>query len=454
MNRGFLKLQITIGLKMEKFFLLLALLYFAISAEAISQVKIGVILPLMKNLGEQESSAGRQILNGVEDALREFDSVNSILKIKIVIKDSERNPENVLDILNEFGSDSGCIAVFGPVFSSEIINNAGAAAFHKMPVITPTATQNFLAEKNEYFFQLNPTYDIRGRLIAKFATEKLGFKNFLILSEDSYGKNFSESFADEVSKRSGRITYTKNYSSELLNDNIKNYFSEIKSIIKEKDRFIDFGNLNQEQAEKLRKLNLKFSTADSLINKKLIVSIYKLMGEKAETIFDSEGINYKTLTGETGDFLTGIADAIYIPVSRSEEIPVILTSYSESGINLPVIGTSDWNNSEILIENKTLIKDLFFESDFFIKDKSKEDLINLSDSDFKNYYFGYDGMKLILDKISGGGNTRASLNEALQNVNNFKAEHCSFTIKERTNHQMHIMKFESGEIKLLMDLVY
>ena len=67
-----------------------------------------------------------------------------------------------------------------------------------MPVISPTATVNFLAQNNPYVFQLNPTYDIRGRVMAKFAMKEMGMKNFIILSEDTYGKNYAESFKNEV----------------------------------------------------------------------------------------------------------------------------------------------------------------------------------------------------------------------------------------------------------------
>lgn len=419
-----------------------------------SQIKIGVALPLMKSSqNEDDKVLGEQMLKGVIKALEEYNIANPLKKVEIITEDTKREPAEVLQIFNKFGSNENVVAILGPVFSSELVNNAGAALFHKIPIITPTSTQSFLAEKNPYVFQLNPTYDIRGRIMADFAAKEMQMKNFAIFSEEAYGTNFAQSFTDQVIKNGGNITAIKYYSNDKTD--LTEELEELRGMIFEKDKFIDFGKMTADLTEKLRNVKFRFSNIDSLSDKKLIVSIYKLFGKNADKTADSIGISSSVFraTDFSKKYIPGYVDAVYIPVSNAYEISKVLPQYYTAGLDIPVLGSSDWNNSVVLNENKAYIGQIYFDSDFFIKDKSSEDF-SKSDPELKNYYFGYDAMKLILDKVSAGNTTRASLNDALEKVTDYKAVHCNYTIKERTNHQMSIMTFRNGGIEKLKDYVY
>ncbi|MEP7146325.1 MAG: ABC transporter substrate-binding protein [bacterium] len=437
---------------MIKIFLVIGLIFFFNSA-SFSQAKIGLAIPLMKNSDNaEEKKLGEQMVKGIQDALNDYNASQPGKKITLILEDTKRDQSATLKIINKFVSDSSVIAIFGPVFSSELINNAGAPAFHKIPLITPTATQNFLAENNPYVFQLNPTYDIRGRIMARYAMDELGMKNFAILSEETYGKNFADSFTDEVLKSGKTVIFTKYYAKDKtdLSDELK----ELKNKIFENEKFLDFGNMKTAEIEKLSRINLKFSYLDSLVKEKLVVSIYKLLGNRAGKILDSLGIQISANFPDSRSYIPGIADAIYIPVSGSGEIRNIIPQYFSENLNLPVLGTSDWNNLKVLNDNKMYIKQLYFDSDFYIDEKTGKDFAKSEEADIKNYYFGYDGMKLILSKISEGNNTRESLNNALENARDFKAVHNTVTIKDRTNHEMSIMSFRNGKSEKIKDFVY
>jgi len=422
---------------------LIFFIFFLYSLNCFPQLKIGVALPLMSNSSDnEEKKLGEQMLKGIKDALEEYNASNPTKNVSIKIEDTKRDQSVTLDAFNKLASDSNLITILGPVFSSELVNNAGAALFHKIPIVTPTATLNFLAQKYEFVFQLNPTYDIRGRLMAKFAMNELGMKNFVILSENNYGKNFADSFSDEVSRNNGIILSTEYYSNDSF-DMIEQ-LNKIKSKIIENDKFIDFGNLDKSQVEKLKNARLEFSNIDSLIDARLIVSIYKLFGKEADNKLSSLKVSPAVTFDRTKSIIPGNTDAIYIPISNYSEISKVISQYFTENIILPVLGTSDWNNEKALNENKMYIKELYFESDFYLKDKPINDFINMSEADIKNYYFGYDGMKLLLDKISEGNITRLSLNEALENVSNYKAIHNIVTIKDRTNRHMSVMLFKNG----------
>ena len=160
-----------------------------------------------ENSGDKK--LGEQMLMGIKDALDEYNSANKSKKISITVEDTKRDPTETLNIFNRFGSDKSIIGILGPVFSSELVNNEGAGAFHKIPIISPTSTENFLAEKNPFVFQLNPTYYVRGSLMADFADKELSMKKFVIFSEDTYGVNFAEAFTEQVIKNGGEVIFHK-----------------------------------------------------------------------------------------------------------------------------------------------------------------------------------------------------------------------------------------------------
>ncbi|HMS33296.1 MAG TPA: ABC transporter substrate-binding protein [Ignavibacteria bacterium] len=437
-----------------KSFFILAVIFLINTGYIYSQMKIGVALPMMKSSqNEDDKILAQQMLTGINKALQEFNNANPANKIEIITEDTKRDQAEVLRIFDKLGSDDKVIAILGPVFSSELVNNAGAALFHKIPIITPTSTQSFLAEKNPYLFQLNPTYDIRGRIMADFACEELRMKNFVIFSEEAYGNNFAQSFTDQVIKDSGNIIAIKYYSKDKTE--LTEELEELRSKIFEKDKFIDFGSLSKDQLDKLSKMKFRFSNTDSLVSQRLIVSIYKIFGKNADRIIDSAGLTSMVIRADdfSKKYIPGYVDAVYIPVSNAYEITKVLPQFYAAGINLPVLGSSDWNNSVVLDENAAYIDKLYFDSDFHITDKSAEDY-SKSDPELKNYYFGYDAMKLILSKIAEGNNTRETLNTSLEKVSGYKAVHCNFTIRERTNHQMSIMTYRNGNIEKLKDFVY
>ena len=400
-----------------------------------------------------EKTTGEVFLKGVKDALREYEtSDSSFHKVELIIEDTKKDQGLTLEIINKFGTDKNVIALFGPIYSSELVNNAGAADFHKIPLISPTATLNDLAGKNPYVFQLNPTYDIRGKLMAKYAISELGMKNFMILSEDSYGKLYSESFMNEVHSNNCLVYSPEYYSKDT--PLFQEHFATIRSKITAEDKFIDFGNTDKLTIEKLKKVKLLYSNIDSLTSNKLAVSIFKLFGINGNKIADSLNIVPVKISDSGKKIIPGIIDAIYIPVSSYVEIPLILSELESSGIIIPILGTSDWNNEEVLSENSGKIKTLYFESDFYLDEISRDFLTGVKEDEMKNYYFGYDGMKLILDEISTGNLSRDKLNDAFENLKNYDAKHNNMTMKERTNNSLSVMFFGNGKLIKLTDFTY
>lgn len=436
---------------MKQFILILCFISLSVSGRLPAQIKIGVALPLMKDAGSETSgSTGEMMLKGISDALTEYDANVPLSKVEIVVEDTKRDPQTTLDILNKFGSDSKISAVLGPVFSSELSMTAGAASFHKMPVITPSATENFIAEKNEYVFQLNPTYDIRGRLMAKYAGDKLKMRKFIILAENTYGKMFADAFEDQANEDGDSILFVKYYSKDdwdLLEEvrEIKNYLSSI-------DKFISFADLPKAEYDKLVSSGLNSAMIDTLITGKYFVSIYRLFGTDAESVVSARSIPTKPLDTESLKVLFGVADAIYIPVSKSDEVGRVALALFRNSLDLPVLGTSDWNNRKVLEDNSVFLPEVVYEADFLLSkefDDKASELTDLKDADLRNYFFGYGSMRMLLSIIANGNKSRSDINRAVESLSGYVAPYNKYSMKKRTNVSLNIVKFSNGKYSYL-----
>ena len=126
-------------------------------------MKIGVALPLFKDTTDESVKAlGNDILNGIKFAFSEFKpSPNT--DIILEFKDTKRDINNTVNIFKQFASNDTVRCVLGPVFSSELSEVCDIASSEKLPIISPTATGDELAAGHDYVFQLNPSYEVRGR---------------------------------------------------------------------------------------------------------------------------------------------------------------------------------------------------------------------------------------------------------------------------------------------------
>lgn len=63
---------------------------------------------------------------------------------------------------------------------------------------------------------------------------------------------------------------------------------------------------------------------------------------------DSLKIFPSPVLSNSSSIIPGYIDALYITVSNYNDISKICEEYYSSGINLPLLGSSDWNNEKRL----------------------------------------------------------------------------------------------------------
>jgi ABC-type branched-subunit amino acid transport system substrate-binding protein len=184
------------------------------------EVKIGVLLPERQSLSES-------ILKGIELAVEQH-NLNFSPKVGI-----ELRYYNSFDIdrkVLSFKKVPEVSAIIGPVYSEDVQICARFINDLKIPLISPTATSDGLADLSDYIFQLNSDLTTRARAIAQFAVFSLGLKYFFVLApNDKKIKPFVDAFVDEVKLGSAQVMKIRFYNPDETD--LRSYFREMKAVL-------------------------------------------------------------------------------------------------------------------------------------------------------------------------------------------------------------------------------
>ncbi|MBE2228520.1 MAG: penicillin-binding protein activator [Ignavibacteria bacterium] len=414
-------------------------------------VKIGVALPMFSDSEDgSKKQLGNEILDGIKFALQEY-SKGAPVKVTLEVMDTKRDPVLASDIIRSFGEDESIIGVIGPVFSSELSESALNGPQFSLPIISPTATGDELAANYNYVFQLNPSYEVRGKLMADYLIKKNGLKNFAVIYEESYGDNFRKHFETEVKTMGGKVVIAQSYPKNP--QNITEQIGAITKYIRENDMFINATNLNLTQKQKLELSGVRWSLIDSSVSLNMDVSIYYMFGVNAKKILDTMNIKPYKLKPETTKYIQGVIDAIYIPIANPNEISIIVPQLFSDGLGMYIAGTGDWNHDKALEDNKVYLKNVVFESEYFPDETKlnelKENLKKTKYKISKNFLFGYDTGKLLFRLIGEGADTRQELNASLKNLVNYDAIKSKISLDYHgINSELNILRYDDG-IKLV-----
>lgn len=176
---------------------------------------IGVLLPLTNSDGKVNIVA-LEMLEGIKYAFHEFNSQREN-KVGLKIRDSERNENQIANIINEFNSDNRIKAVIGPIYSDESEIIVSTLNNTDLIFISPTATDEDLTENNDQFYQANPPFTVRGKVFAQYVYLKENKRNFAILNSlEGYSPILAKSFADEFQRLGGNILVKETYRSKSI----------------------------------------------------------------------------------------------------------------------------------------------------------------------------------------------------------------------------------------------
>ena len=164
------------------------------------------MLPLETNsAGEYTNQPAAEILEGIKFAVDEFNKLRSD-KIGLLIRDTKKDVNQIKKIKEEFTSLNSLIAILGPIFSNEVRAALEEFDDYDIPIISPTATDDDLTGLNHHFFQANPSFTVRGKIMAQYVFYVENKRIVSVLNSiEGYSPILAASFITEFENLGGRI---------------------------------------------------------------------------------------------------------------------------------------------------------------------------------------------------------------------------------------------------------
>jgi branched-chain amino acid transport system substrate-binding protein len=308
---------------------------------------IGVMLPDQKDSASSEPSV--EILEGVKFAVSEFNN-GSDKKIGLLIKNTERKSEKIKLIKEEFDKIHSIKAIIGPVYSDEVKAALEIFKNSNIPVISPTATENDLTSSYSNFYQANPSFNLRGRIMAEYIYFVENKKKMAVLSaEEENSMSIASAFKTEFIKLGGKIILDVTYSPASYDLNAQ--ISKIKSHIKDiEGLYVPLTNkteapviLSQLEQHQIN-LNLYgnqdwlsakgFESSSTLSNQLILTSDYFLDYDDINFQVFNKAFRQKTGHDATRNVLYGYDAAKFVLASFkvSEPDRITLSTQMESGV--------------------------------------------------------------------------------------------------------------------------
>ena len=435
-----------------------------------TSVKLGVILPLMQKTdgASREKKLAYEILDGIKYAVDEYNLKNAKQGVTVVIdvRDSEKGPLVAAREIQPWLDDREFIGIVGPIYSYEVSPVAGIANSRKIPLITPTATDNGIAAVGDYVFQANPDYSTRGKAMAQYAVLKLGLKNLAVVAPSFQPSSaIADSFVQESIRLGARIISDKRYFKGATD--LRYLFSAMRreAAVFGNEQSIDFkGTVSYpEIIKRLTAMGVRKSTIDSLAEKQGKVIVQRLFGQNGKAIADSLGIPLQVEPFYLDSLqypLTSI-QAVFSPISSSSEIGIITSQLTYYNIKATILGSGEWNDPTELDLNKRYADGVIFSSDRWVENSyaygqfTSQFFQATQRQPIDNVLFGYDAMALVLTQILNGGTTRERLTDLLAKVSDFPGYHSKISLTEnRVNSYLHILQYKKGKISKIDEVYY
>ncbi len=178
-----------------------------------STTQIGILAPIS---GDEEE-IGKRVVQGAQLAIAELQPPGG-QTVKSVVLDTRGSMIMTARKTKELLDEHKVSLVVGPVLSQTATVTAAMLIDKPAVMISPTATDEGIADIGNNIFQMNVTIGVLGRKIARYAIENLSIREFVIFApRTAYGEILAASFKEELAKRNLDVV-AEEYFNEGEND--------------------------------------------------------------------------------------------------------------------------------------------------------------------------------------------------------------------------------------------
>ncbi len=190
-------------------------------------IRIGVFLDMTGDT----ASFGISSYSGIKLAIDEINAAGGLdgRMIEMILEDDQGKPQNAEIAVRKLIVEKKVHALLGEVLSTNSLAAAPIAQNAKIPMITPSSTNERVTKVGDYIFRTCFVDTFQGDAMAKFAFETLKLKRIAILADfdSAYAKGLSDVFSTTFKKLGGRIVMQRTYFQGDVD-----YYQQLKAIKK------------------------------------------------------------------------------------------------------------------------------------------------------------------------------------------------------------------------------
>lgn len=399
-----------------------------------NEIKIGILLPF-----NSISDVSTQIKEGIQFALNEFQEKNPDIRILIVQKDVGETVLEAIHAAKELAEDQSVVAIIGPLSSDQTAAVSLVAEKFAIPLLTPTASQNGLADLSSYLFQMYTDDYTLGKFIADDAIHRLKMKSFAVLSNASYGRSYemARGFIETINELGGEIVSHQVY----YPDHLTTLFDQFRSIRND--------GIKKEFRDSLMAVN-------SDLNERYIDSLYRIRVNSNQRSMDLKGVKL-----DSSKIQVKSIDAIFFPISMNDhpKLNLIISNYFATNmLYMTPLGNQDWLDNEMLSDsrNAKILQNMHIYSLIYFdeKDINSKQFINKFRNQMKTtpelyHLIGYRSMSFLSSCILQQNLFRDAIFDNLKRKDSISTigGDINFNHKARVNSGITILKLNFGVIE-------
>ncbi len=217
------------------------------------------------------------------------------------------------------------------------------------------------------------------------------------------------------------------------------------------------GKVQEGDVRRLLEAGARREVLDSVRMKAGVISARELFGmDRGGAI--AESLRTPLLVGadnaDNVDTPIASIEGLYVPVNDPEEMGAIAPQLTFFNVRTQLLGSNEWYDIDQLAEHRRYVNGVMFASDTFV---SSDDLAYAAfDASYvtamgkrpsKYSLFGYDAMKLLLERIAKGATGRKELAKQLGLVRAFQGIHAKISLLNgRVNSELHILQYMNGKV--------
>ncbi|MCF8062900.1 MAG: ABC transporter substrate-binding protein [Deltaproteobacteria bacterium] len=185
-------------------------------ASAEEPVRVALILALTGIASEDNRPAVRAARLAVDEINRAGGVLGRPLELQII--DNLSTPLGSKNAADQ-AVQSKVAGVIGPLWSSHALSAAAVLQEARIPMITPTATKPEITRIGDCVFRACMSDAFQGRVMARFAFERLGAHTAVILKNinEAYSITLADMFRESFEEAGGIVTWEGAYTGKAVN---------------------------------------------------------------------------------------------------------------------------------------------------------------------------------------------------------------------------------------------